>query len=291
MGFFDTISRGWKMSKLSMSVVRKDGELMVYMFLCGVLSIGAMVAISIPQYLEQSWTQTSDGALSPAYMAFIFAGYMSISIIVTFWNSAIIANSHIRLTGGDPSFADGFSAAMKRIHIIIIWGIIAGTVGLLLKILSNAGKNSNNNSAQIFVMIIHIIGATIWWMLTFFMIPHMVIEGKTVRESMKSSREMFSKTWGENITSGLGIGLITFIFGAVIVLLSIGIMTILGPLVGLVIGGLAMAVLIMWSSAAEQVAVTALYIYSKTGIMPQLYQDMGVVEYSFPTPVKVGRVS
>ena len=291
MGFFDTISRGWKMSKLSMSVVRKDGELMVYMFLCGILSIGAMAAMSLPQYLEQSWTQTSDGAMSPAYMAFIFSGYMTISIIVTFWNSAIIANSHIRLTGGDPSFGDGFSAAMKRIHIIIIWGIIAGTVGLLLKALSNAGKNSNNGGAQIFVMIIQIIGATIWWMLTFFMIPHMVIEGKNVRESMKSSREMFSKTWGENITSGLGIGLITFMFGVVIVLLSIGLIAALDPIIGLVIGGLAMSVLIMWSSAAEQVAVSALYIYSKTGKMPQLYQDMGVAEYSFPTPVHVGRLS
>ena len=290
MGFFDTIGRGWKMSKLSMAVVRKDGELMVYMLLCGVLSIGAMAAMSLPQYLEQSWTQTSDGALSPAYMAFIFGGYMSISIIVTFWNSAIIANSHIRLTGGDPSFGDGFSAAAKRIHIIIIWGIIAGTVGLLLKILSNAGKGSDNGGAQIFVMIIQIIGATIWWMLTFFMIPHMIIEGKSVSESMKSSRQMFSKTWGENISSGLGIGIITFLFGAIIAVVTFGLMAVIGP-IGLIVGGLAMAVLIMWSSAAEQVAVTALYIYSKTGKMPQLYQDMGVAEYTFPTSVNVGRMS
>jgi hypothetical protein len=288
MGFFDTISRGWKMSKLSMSVVRKDGELMVYMLLCGVFSIGTMAAMSIPQYLQQSWTQTSDGAMSPAYMAFVFTGYMTISIIVTFWNSAIIANSHIRLTGGDPSFADGFLAAMKRIHIIIIWGIIAGTVGLLLKAISNAGKNSESSGAAIFTMIIHLIGATIWWMLTFFMIPHMVIEGKSVRESMKSSKEMFSKTWGENISSGLGIGLITFIFGALIAVVTFGLMTVLGSMwyIGLIIGGLAMTVLIMWSSAAEQVAVSALYIYSKTGQMPQLYQEMGVEEYTFPTTTK-----
>ena len=282
MGFLDTISRGWKMSKLSMAVVRKDGELMVYVLLSGILSIGAMVAMSIPQFLNQSWTQTSDGAMSPAYMAFVFAGYMSISIIVTFWNSAIIANSHIRLTGGNPSFGDGFSAAMKRIHIIIIWGIIAGTVGLLLKIISNAGRNSESGGAAILAMIIQVIGATIWWMLTFFMIPHMVIEGKSVRESMKSSREMFSKTWGENISSGLGIGLITFMFGAVIAVVTFGIIAVAGP-IGLVIGGLAMAVLIMWSSAAEQVAVAALYIYSKTGVMPQIYQEMGVAEYAFPT--------
>ena len=80
-------------------------------------------------------------------------------------------------------------------------------------------------------------------------------------------------------------------FGVVIVLLSIGLIAALDPIIGLVIGGLAMSILIMWSSAAEQVAVSALYIYSKTGKMPQLYQDMGVAEYSFPTPVHVGRLS
>jgi hypothetical protein len=160
----------------------------------------------------------------------------------------------------------------------------------LLKILSNAGKGSDNGGAQIFVMIIQIIGATIWWMLTFFMIPHMIIEGKSVSESMKSSRQMFSKTWGENISSGLGIGIITFLFGAIIAVVTFGLMAVIGP-IGLIFGGLAMAVLIMWSSAAEQVAVTALYIYSKTGKMPQLYQDMGVAEYTFPTSVNVGRMS
>jgi hypothetical protein len=125
-------------------------------------------------------------------------------------------------------------------------------------------------------------------MLTFFMIPHMVIEGKSVRESMKSSKEMFSKTWGENISSGLGIGLITFIFGALIAVVTFGLMTVLGSMwyIGLIIGGLAMTVLIMWSSAAEQVAVSALYIYSKTGQMPQLYQEMGVEEYTFPTTTR-----
>ena len=285
MGFFDTIGRGWKMSKLSMSVVRKDGELMVYVLLSGILSIGAMVAVGVPQALEQSWTTTPSGEMTPAYMAFVFSGYMMVSIIVTFWNSAIIANAHIRLSGGDPSFGDGFSAAFKRIHIFIIWGIIAGTVGLLLKMLSNAGKNSRSGGGAAFAMIVQIIGAAIWWMLTFFMIPHMVIEGKGVRDSMRSSKEMFFKTWGENISSGLGIGLITFLFGALIVVATIVMVTVLGPMgyIGLIIGGLAIAVLIMWSSAAEQVAVVALYIYSKTGQMPQLYQEMGVKEYTFPT--------
>ena len=47
MGFFATIGRGWQMSKLSMSVVKKDPELMVYMIISGVLSMAAFVAIII----------------------------------------------------------------------------------------------------------------------------------------------------------------------------------------------------------------------------------------------------
>jgi hypothetical protein len=290
MGFFDTIGRGWKMSKLSMSVVKKDPELMVYVFISGFLSLGAMIAMAVPELMEQTWTKTEDGKMSPAYMAFVFLGYMGISIIVTFWNSAIVANAHIRLTGGDPKFMDGVSAAMKRFHLIVIWGVIAGTVGLLLKMLNAAAKDSKHGGAQAVAMILNIIGAAIWWMMTFFIIPHMVIEGMSVKDSLKASKTMFFKTWGENVTSGLGIGLITGLFGFLIVIVSVGLIAALGQLwwVGLIVGGIAMAILIMWSSAAEQVAVAALYLYSKTGEMPNLYQEMGMSTYQMgPAPVKL----
>ena len=288
MGFFDTIGRGWKMSKLSMAVVKKDPELMVYMFLCGILSLATMVAISVPQILEQSWTQSSDGQMSPAYMVFTFAGYLTISIIVTFWNSAIIANAHIRLTGGDPAFKDGFSIAIKRIHIIVIWGIIAGTVGLLLKMLASAAQNQKGGAA-VMTMILQVVGAAIWWMMTFFIIPHMIIEGQSIGESLKSSKKMFFKTWGENVTSGLGIGMITFFFGFVIAIITAVLMVIMGPAwwVALIVGGLAITILIMWSSASEQVAVAALYIYSKSGQMPQLYQEMGMNEFQMGPAARV----
>ena len=280
MGFFATIGRGWKMSKLSMSVVKRDPELIVYMLICGFLSLVAMIGISMPQYLEQSWAIDSAGQMTPAYMGFVFSGYMAISIVVTFWNSAIVANSHIRLTGGDPKFMDGVSAAMGKIHIIIIWGIIAGTVGLLLKILNQAARDQKGGAA-IFSIILTAIGAAIWWMMTFFMIPHMVIEGKGLGESLKSSKQMFFKSWGENITSGMGIGLVTGFFVIVIALLSFVITVALGQLwiVGVIIGAVGISLVIACGNAAEQVAVTALYLYSKNGQMPQLYQELGMTQF------------
>jgi len=280
MGFFATIGRGWKMSKLSMSVVKKDPELIIYMFICGFLSLLTMIGMSIPQYLEQAWAVDAEAQMTGAYMGFVFVGYMTISIVVTFWNSAIVANSHIRLTGGDPNFMDGVSAAMKKIHIIILWGVIAGTVGLLLKVLNQAAREQKGGAA-VFAMILSAIGAAVWWMMTFFMIPHMILENKSLGDSLKSSKSMFFKSWGENITSGLGIGLIGGFFVVVIAIITFGMMVALGPLwfIGLGIGAIGIATAIAWTNAAEQVAVTALYLYSKNGEMPEIYRDLGMNQF------------
>ena len=284
MGFFATISRGWKMSKLSMSVVKKDPELIVYMFICGFLSLLAMIGMSLPQYLEQAWAVDAEGQMTGAYMGFVFTGYMVISIVVTFWNSAIVANSHIRLTGGDPKFMDGVSAAMSKIHIIVLWGIIAGTVGLLLKILNQTARNQKGGAA-VFAMILTAIGAAVWWMMTFFMIPHMILENQSLGESLKSSKSMFYKSWGENITSGLGIGLIGGFFVVLIAILTFVMAVALGPLwfIGVGIGAIGIAIALAWTNAAEQVAVTALYLYSKNGEMPEIYRNLGMNQFHMDT--------
>ena len=59
MGFFATIGRGWQMSKLSMGVVKKDPELMVYMILAGLMSLACLVGMSLPQFLEICLLYTS----------------------------------------------------------------------------------------------------------------------------------------------------------------------------------------------------------------------------------------
>ena len=154
MGFFATIGRGWEMSKLSMSVVKKDPELMVYMIFAGVMSLACLVGMSIPQLFEMEWAVNADSSFTGAYLGFTFIAYMVLSIIVVFWNCAIVANANIRLTGGDPTFADGVNAAFKRLPIIIVWGIIAGTVGLILKFLEGAARSSDHPGMKVVASII-----------------------------------------------------------------------------------------------------------------------------------------
>lgn len=282
MGFFATIGRGWEMSKLSMSVVKKDPELMVYMIFAGVMSLACLIGMSIPQLFEMEWAVNADGSFTGAYLGFTFIAYMVLSIVVVFWNCAIVANANIRLTGGDPKFADGVNAALKRLPIIILWGIIAGTVGLILKFLEGAARSSENDAMKMVAAIIHFIGGLAWWFMTFFMLPHLILEGKSIGDALKSSRAMFGGTWGENITSGLGIGLVTFLFAIPIIGLTIGMTIVAGPF-GLLLGAVLFGLLIAWANAAEQVAVVALYRFSKDGQMPKIYQDQGMMTYTFGT--------
>ena len=280
MGFFATIGRGWEMSKLSMSVVRKDPELMVYMILAGVMSLACLIGMSMPQFLEMDWAVNPDGTFTPAYLMFSFVGYMVLSIVVVFWNCAIIANANIRLTGGDPKFADGVNAALKRLPIIIVWGIIAGTVGLLLKFLEGVARSSDHPAAAALATVIHIIGGLAWWLMTFFMIPHLILENKSIGDALKASKATFFDTWGENIVSGLGIGAIAFLFAIPIIGLTIGLTVVAGPF-GLLVGAVLIGLLIAWANAAEQVAVVALFRYAKDKKMPQIYQDQGMTVYTF----------
>ncbi|HJM44914.1 MAG TPA: DUF6159 family protein, partial [Candidatus Poseidoniaceae archaeon] len=159
MGFFAAIGRGWKLSKLSFSVIKADPEILVYVLLMGFMSLATLSAMNAPFILELEWAVVMDSAETPgltnAGMAWYFAFYMLLSIIVVFWNSAIVANSHMRLSGGEPTFVYGVKKAFSKIHLIVIWGAISGTVGLILKLVRNTNSREvKNPGLQILIMIL-----------------------------------------------------------------------------------------------------------------------------------------
>ena len=297
MGFFDTIGRGWTLSKLSFSVVKADPELLLYTFLSAMMVFVTIAAAAYPGYEAEikegsHWAMT-DPVTNPetgeeerqatsSYMAWIFLTYMVGSIIVVFWNSAIIVSAHERLTGGDPTIMTGIKAAFSRIHIIILWGIIAGTVGLLLRIARDAISNKKAPAAlKILAAIMLWMVEIAWWIYTFFIIPMIVLEKKGIRDGLRDGRSLFGKTWGENVTSGLGIGLIT-LFGIIVSLLIGYLIFMISPIAGIVIAAALIGILILWTNTAEVVVVAALYEYAKTGKMPDLNGNGSKFEEAIP---------
>ena len=302
MGFFDTLSRGWTLSKLSFSVVKADPELLLYTFLSAMMVFITIAAAAYPGYEAENkegnhWAMT-DPVINPetgeeerqttsSYMAWIFLTYMIGSIIVVFWNSAIIASAHERLTGGDPTIMTGIKVAFSRIHIIILWGIIAGTVGLLLRIARDAANKNSKGPIKIAAMVVLWLVEIAWWIYTFFIIPMIVLEKKGIREGLRDSRSLFGKTWGENVTSGLGIGLITLV-GIIISLLIGYLVFMISQIAGIVITIALIGILILWTNTAEVVVVAALYEFAKTGKMPDMNGNGAKFEEALPWKPKSG---
>jgi len=302
MGFFDTIRRGWTLSKLSFSVVKADPELLLYTFLSAMMVFVTIAAAAYPGYEAEikegsHWAMT-DPVINPetgeeerqttsSYMAWIFLTYMIGSIIVVFWNSAIIASAHERLTGGDPTIMTGIKVAFSRIHIIILWGIIAGTVGLLLRIARDAANKNSKGGMKMVAMVVIWLVEIAWWIYTFFIIPMIVLEKKGIREGLRDSRSLFGKTWGENVTSGLGIGFISLV-GIVFSLAVAGLIFFtISPMVGIIVAVALIGIIVLWTNTAV-VVVAALYEFSKTGKMPDMNGNGAKFEEALPWKPKSG---
>lgn len=284
LGFFNRLGRGWKMTKLGMSVVRADPELIIYTFISMILSLGVSIAIISGTIGLDVLADSSDNpeaeedAVAIATLALVFLGYMLVSIITVFWNSAIIASAHERLSSGsNPSFSYGINQAMKCLPSIFAWGLISGTVGVILKILESTAQNQKSPLAAVAMIANFILGAA-WWMLTFFVVPSMVLEKNGVFDSMKESPHLFKSTWGENAGATGGIGIIQF-FVSMLVILMCSPLFFLGEygfITGVILFIFIFGFVTLFFTTVDSVNRASLFYYAKTGEMPPMAEKMGI---------------
>tara|TARA_B100000131_G_scaffold314562_1_gene351598 strand:+ start:2985 stop:3884 length:900 start_codon:yes stop_codon:yes gene_type:complete len=287
VGFFERISRGWKMTKLGLAVVKADPELLVYTFLSAVFSLLAIgVAISGSVGLD---VITSDsecvgeecgGELIFAHMAIWFIFYMVVSVVTVFWNAAIVASAYERLSSGaNPSFSYGIGQAMKCLPQIVIWGIIAGTVGLFIQILEGLAHNDDSPiPLRIMAGLASFIIGIAWWVVTFFMIPMIVLERSGVISGMGKSTELFKKTWGEDVSSHIGTGLLMLLSILLLSAISLPLMILgnVGTVLGLVILAVGTLFTVLFFGTVETVNRASLFYYAKTGEAPPMAAKVGI---------------
>jgi hypothetical protein len=283
IGFFERIGRGWKMTKLGMAVVRADPELLVYTLLSAVFSIVASIAVIFGtigiEMLFGSGSSTAEEDAA-ANLAIVFVGYLVISVITVFWNAAIVASAYERLTAGtNPSFSYGISQATKCLPQILVWGVISGTVGLLLKILESVSRGQDSPlPLRIVAGLAALILGVAWWMATFFVVPILVLEKAGVVDSMKQSPNMFKETWGEEVGSHIGTGLlqmivILFLIVIFLPLWFLGEATTVLAVVLLLVG---IGISVLFFTTVESVNRASLFYYAKTGQIPPMAEKIGI---------------
>lgn len=263
---FEKLRNSWELVKASAKVLSADKELIVFPILS---SLGVLV-VSITFALPMILTGFLDFVLfsedGPQIFGFLigFLFYVVQYFVIFYANSALVGAAMIRLKGGDPTVRDGIRIANSHLGAILGYSVLAATVGMIIKTISERSKNLGR-------FIVSLIGMA-WNLATFLVVPVLVVEGLGPIESVKRSALLLKRTWGEQIAGNFGIGaifgLLTFlgilIFAPV---LMIGIANdLLALIIGAVIGLVIYLILLsMVQGALNGIYVAAVYNYAADG--------------------------
>lgn len=250
------IGNSWRLFKQSYGVLMKDKELMLLPFF-SMLCIGLVMASFV------LGMGLLDGNVSDEDPVLYIGGFLFYVITYTiglFFQGAVIAGASERMRGGDPTLGSALGAAAKRLPAFIIWGIIAATVGMII-------RNIQERSEVVGKIVMGIVGA-VWSLAIFFMVPVIVMESEGVGGSFKRSWALFKKTWGEMVVGNLGFGLLGFLlmlpaFGIAALIWMAGL-----HVVAVIVGILLVAAMSMFLSALQGVWVASLYRYATAGEVP-----------------------
>jgi hypothetical protein len=238
------------MLKASWRVLAGDKELMaipVLSFLATV-SVAALTGGGIFVSLAHDTAVAagqSEYRATPLTYAVGVIGYLAITFVVTFFAAALVAGARERLLGGNPSLGSAFATAGSRVGAIALWSLVAGTVGLVLNAIQE-------RSGILGAAVARLVGMA-WQIVTWLVVPVIVVEGTGPVTSLKRSAHLFSQTWGENLIGQIGFGLV----GSVLVIPGLLIAVLLGlalPLLGIAVG-------IVWIAVASVVLSTLSGIY------------------------------
>lgn len=253
--------RSWELVKLCWSVLQQDRELVVFPI---VSTIGVLVATAsfvIPGFFTGFWSGVGEDGAGVGLWFLIILFYLVEYLIIVFFNAALVSAAIIRLQGGDPTLGDGLRGAWSHIGAILGYAAISATVGLVLQLL--------RERAGIAGAIVAALGGMAWNIITFLVIPVLVVEGVGPVAAIKRSASLLKKTWGEQIIGSAGIGLVFGLIGLAVAVVGIG----LGVLaIGAGVVPLGIAVIV--------VAVVAIMLVSLLGATLHGIYSAAVYEYA-----------
>ncbi|TMA02670.1 MAG: hypothetical protein E6J99_01000 [Methanobacteriota archaeon] len=258
LGFFERLRIGWQLTKVSLSILRREKGLILLPFLSLLTTGVAWILFFLGIFFFVP------NPTNPFGSVFFYAGLAVVYFITFFvsiyFNAAVMGAAMIRLNGGDPTISDGLKVANENLRRIAGWALLSATVGLILRAIAER--------AGIIGRIIAGFAGAAWGVITYLVVPVLIFEKVGPWAAVKRSGSLLRKTWGEAMGGYFSLGAIFLLLALPGLLLLLGGVAI-GGIVGLLIGG-AVAV-VYWlilgllGAAAQSILVTALYRYATTG--------------------------
>jgi len=259
------------LARSSWLVLRADPELLVLPLLSGVASLVVAASFVVPLFLVGG----ADAEPTPLAYALLFVMYVVLAVVTIFFNAALIAGARERLQGGDPTVASALRGASTRIGQILPWAVISATVSILLQAARQRGGAVGAGAASV--------AGLAWSLVTFLVLPIIVVEGLPIRAAIGRSKDLFKRTWGENVAARAGFGILGFLLVLPAILLVV-----LGAAAGNVGLGIAIAIAVVWlvvvtlvMASLSSIFQAALYLHASGNPVSGDHFSTGQLEQAF----------
>jgi hypothetical protein len=267
---FDRLTNSFALARSSWRVLRTDKQLILLPILSGIGCLLVLLTFALPLLALRPWSQFEDaqGDLQTPWWVYpvAFAYYFCNYFVVIYCNSALISCAMMRFSGEEPTLAKGFRAATSRLPQIIAWALVSATVGLLLKAVENAHERAG-------AFIAGLLG-TGWTIMTYFVVPVLVLEKVGPFAAIGRSLAILKKTWGEALIGHFGIGLFVFLLflpALLLMVLTAAAFASAGLIVGIAALAVTVVYVLLWlavGSALNTIYLSALYHYAACDEVP-----------------------
>jgi len=225
----------------------------------GALALVASLVFAVPGlFLLGSETQS----IVAAGVVLLAIGSYLAAFVVIYYNVILAAAADEALQCREPDIAAARSIARQRVPQIAGWALVSGLVSILFAVLRDRGGIAGRIAVSV--------GAAIWGIVTFLVVPVLALEGIGPIAAVKRSGQLVRERWGQQIMGNLvigGIGTIFMILGVIITAVG-AVLVASGSTVGIAGGGLlAVAGIVIvvgaavYSGATRGVFGVALYHY------------------------------
>jgi len=253
---FERMSYTWQIMGASWQILRKDKGLVLFPLFSSICCLIVMASFFLPLH-------NLGRARDPMFYVVLFCFYFANYFVITFFNTGIVACAVSRMAGGDPTLMGGLREAFKRIHLIAGWALVSATVGLVLRMVAERSRLLGR-------IVTAILGGA-WTVMTYLVVPVLVVENKGPIEAFKESTRLLSKTWGTRLVGHFGFGIIFFLLSlpafflvvTALVLHASGYVTLM--LIGCVVVYVILLALVQ--SALQSIFQAAVYMYTQGALL------------------------
>jgi hypothetical protein len=254
------IGRSFQLVGQSYRILMQDKELMVLPLISGAIIAGVVISFAFGFGVDASRVERH----GPDLYLPVFLMYVVTYAVGIFFQAAVVAGATERMRGGDPTVRSALAAAGRRLGPILMWAVVAGTVGMIIRVI-------HERVGFVGKIITSFVGVA-WSLATFFIVPVLVLEERSIGESFTRSVTVFRQTWGETVAGGTSLGAAALCAWVTLVA-GVGLLAYVVGVIALVVFGAGAIFLMIFFSALQGIYVASLFRYATEGHAPSGFDN------------------